>query len=46
MIIKISLVFAQPTHHLIDIDITDDKQREALVADITDIYLYGIIPRT
>ena len=30
----------------LDIDITDDKQREALVADITDIYLYGIIPRT
>ena len=30
----------------LDIDITDDKQREALVADITDIYLYGLIPRT
>ena len=30
----------------LDIDITDDEQREALVADITDIYLYGIIPRT
>ena len=30
----------------LDIDITDDEQREALIADITDIYLYGIIPRT
>ena len=30
----------------LDIDISDDEQREALVADITDIYLYGVIPRT
>jgi len=30
----------------LDIDIADDKQREALVADITDIYLYGVLPRT
>ena len=30
----------------LDIDITDDEQREALVAGITDIYLYGVIPRT
>ena len=29
----------------LDIDISDDEQREALVADITDIYLYGVIPR-
>ena len=30
----------------LDIDISDDQQREALVAGITDIYLYGVIPRT
>lgn len=29
----------------LDIDISDDEQREALVAEITDIYLYGVIPR-
>jgi len=30
----------------LDIDISDDEEREALVAGITDIYLYGVIPRT
>ena len=29
----------------LDVDIADHEQQQALVADITDIYLYGVIPR-